>query len=143
MTISKTNTLLILGACVASVSSFGVNAPVSSLTVSQFQYTPTCLFAEEEAEAEAPTEEDAPETSGEAPTAEMDILNSPAFLKRKIDVLKSDLEGMDAEIEEARVRAEAGKAEWGPQLDDLRLEVSIQSAWTQRDEAQSTLTQSI
>ena len=130
MTISKTNTLLILGACMASVSAFGVNAPASSLTtsVSQFQYNPTCLFAEEEAEAEAPTEEGSPKSSGEAPSAEMDILSSPAFLKRKIEVLKSDLEGMDTEIEEARVRAEAGKAEWGPQLDDLRLEVRARSA---------------
>jgi hypothetical protein len=54
----------------------------------------------------------------------MDILNSPAFLKRKIEVLKSDIEATEKEAEEARALAEAGKAEWGPQLDALRAEVS-------------------
>lgn len=75
-------------------------------------------MAEEDNETEAaPREEVAP-----APAAETDILSSPAFLKRKIDVLKSDIAAIDTEIEEARARAEAGKAEWGPQLDDLKRE---------------------
>lgn len=124
MSLSKTTALILLGASVASVNSFGINTAVSSLTLptSRCQPTLTCLFAEEEAEAEAPTEE-SENASDSAPSAEMDILSSPAFLKRKIEVLKADLEGMDAEIEEAKERAEAGKAEWAPQLDDLRLEV--------------------
>jgi outer membrane murein-binding lipoprotein Lpp len=53
-----------------------------------------------------------------------DILNSPAFLKRKIDVLKSDIEAADEKIEAANKIYEANKAEWGPQLETLRKEVS-------------------
>jgi hypothetical protein len=76
-------------------------------------------MAEDDSETEAaPREEVAPAA------AETDILNSPAFLKRKMDVLKSDIAAIDKEIEEARERADAGKAEWGPQLEDLKREVS-------------------
>ena len=39
-------------------------------------------------------------------------MNSPAFLKRKIDVLKSDLEAADAEIATLTAAVEEGKAEW-------------------------------
>ena len=79
-------------------------------------------MAEEENETEAvPREEVAPAPAA----AETDILNSPAFLKRKLDVLKSDIAAIDQEIEEARIRADAGKAEWGPQLEDLKREVSL------------------
>ena len=79
-------------------------------------------MAEEDSETEAaPREEAAPAPAA----AETDILSSPAFLKRKIDVLKSDIAAIDKEIEEARERAEAGKAEWGPQLEDLKREVSL------------------
>ena len=52
-----------------------------------------------------------------------DILNSPAFLKRKLEVLKSDIEKTEADLEAALERAEVAKEEWGPQLEDLQREV--------------------
>lgn len=55
--------------------------------------------------------------------SDTDILNSPAFLKRKLEVLKSDIAQADADVEALKVQVEAGKAEWGGQLDDLQLEV--------------------
>jgi hypothetical protein len=59
-------------------------------------------------------------SSGGATT---DILNSPAFLKRKLEVLTSDLEKTEADLEAALERAEIAKEEWGPQLEDLKREV--------------------
>jgi len=52
-----------------------------------------------------------------------DILSSPAFLKRKLDVLKSDLAAAEQDLEEAKQRLEQGKQEWGSQLDALQNEV--------------------
>jgi chaperonin cofactor prefoldin len=52
-----------------------------------------------------------------------DILNSPAFLKRKLEVLNSDLEKTQADLEAALERLEIAKEEWGPQLEDLKREV--------------------
>jgi len=52
-----------------------------------------------------------------------DILNSPSFLQRKLEVLKSDIEQAEKDLEEAQALAAAGKEEWKPQLDDLRKEV--------------------
>jgi len=52
-----------------------------------------------------------------------DILNSPDFLKRKIDVLTSDVAAVDEKIEAANKVYEDNKAEWGPQLENLRKEV--------------------
>ncbi|CAB9500470.1 Protein GrpE [Seminavis robusta] len=53
-----------------------------------------------------------------------DILSSPAFLKRKIDVLKSDIEEAEGQIAELTAAVEEGKGEWGEQLDKLRSEYS-------------------
>ena len=76
--------------------------------------TSTCLFSEEEgASAEVPKTDDSTY-----------ILNSPAFLKRKIDVLQSDIAKADEDIEAAKQRLDEGKAEWGGQLDALQAEVS-------------------
>ncbi len=57
--------------------------------------------------------------------SDTDILNSPAFLKRKLEVLKSDIAQADADVEALKVQVEEGKAEWGQQLDDLQLEVCL------------------
>lgn len=57
-----------------------------------------------------------------APDAAMDILNSPEFLKRKRDVLKSDLAKAEADLKAAQERLEAGKGEWGSQIEDLQKE---------------------
>jgi len=51
-----------------------------------------------------------------------DILNSPVFLKRKIDVLKSDIADLDTKIADANTKYESNKAEWGEQLEKLQSE---------------------
>jgi hypothetical protein len=87
--------------------------------------TSTCLFSEEESSAgEAPAEEAAAAMNNEAPVIATDILNSPAFLQRKLQVLQSDIAQMDADAEAARQQLEEGKAEWGSQLEALQTEVS-------------------
>lgn len=90
----------------------------------------TRLFAEEgESQEEAPAEEGegaAAENEGEEETpavaAADDILNSPAFLKRKLDVLKSDIAAAEEKLEEANKIYEANKAENGEQIQNLRKE---------------------
>jgi hypothetical protein len=52
-----------------------------------------------------------------------DILSSPVFLKKKLDVIKSDLAKVDEKMTVEKTRLEEGKAEWGGQLDDLKKEV--------------------
>jgi flagellar motility protein MotE (MotC chaperone) len=88
----------------------------------------TRLYAEESEESEAPVEETVAETSEEAPVAaaaaDDDILNSPAFLNRKIDVLKSDIAAVEEKIAAANTVYEENKIEWGPQIENLRKEVS-------------------
>lgn len=70
----------------------------------------------EASSTEASSEEPASEESkGEkAPRAEepSDILNSPAFLQRKVEVLKSDAAALDKSIEEANAVYLANKEEW-------------------------------
>eukprot|EP00549_Striatella_unipunctata_P008520 CAMPEP_0118698412 /NCGR_PEP_ID=MMETSP0800-20121206/15180_1 /TAXON_ID=210618 ORGANISM="Striatella unipunctata, Strain CCMP2910" /NCGR_SAMPLE_ID=MMETSP0800 /ASSEMBLY_ACC=CAM_ASM_000638 /LENGTH=245 /DNA_ID=CAMNT_0006598217 /DNA_START=35 /DNA_END=772 /DNA_ORIENTATION=- len=75
--------------------------------------------AEEDGETEAPAKE---ETS--AGPAATDILNSPAFLMKKIDVLKQDITKAEDDLVEATKRYEEAKAEWGPDLDKLQKEFS-------------------
>jgi hypothetical protein len=53
-----------------------------------------------------------------------DILNSPAFLNRKVEVLKSDIAALEKELEEANAVASAAKEEWGAKFDMLNKEVS-------------------
>lgn len=103
-----------------AADAFVVNNPSSSVSLSSSLFQPkasTCLRAEEDGEIE--TQEEA---SGDSSTG--DILNSPAFLKRKIDVLQSDIAQAEADIEAAQAQAEAGKAEWASQIEDLQTEVS-------------------
>ena len=80
--------------------------------------TSTCLFSSEGNEEQTPAPEEP------ANDAANNILNSPAFLKRKVEVLQSDIAKVEQNIEEAKQRLEAGKAEWGGQLDELQKEVS-------------------
>lgn len=51
-----------------------------------------------------------------------DILNSPAFLKRKLEVIKSDIAKVDEEIENAKNAVEEGKAVWGEKLASIQTE---------------------
>jgi hypothetical protein len=53
-----------------------------------------------------------------------DILNSPAFLNRKVEVLQSDIAALEKELEEATAVASAAKEEWGAKFDMLNKEVS-------------------
>ena len=83
---------------------------------------PTPLHAE--------AEEPAAEETKQVPEAELpseddsDILNSPAFLRRKVEVLESDLAALAKEVEEANAIYLQGKEEWGSKFDALNTEVS-------------------
>ena len=54
---------------------------------------------------------------------ESDILSSPTFLKRKVEVLQSDIAALEKEIEEATAVAAKGKEEWAAKFDMLTKEV--------------------
>lgn len=75
------------------------------------------LFAAEDQEGDSSSTP--PE---ETPAAADDILNSPAFLKRKVDVLKSDIAAAEESMKSAKERLEAGKAEWGSSIAVLQKE---------------------
>lgn len=100
-------------------NSFGI------ATKPAFIYISTCLHAEEGTGEEYQEPEPKRGETKVGESAGTDILSSPAFLKRKVDVLKSDIEAADAEIEELTQAVEAGKAEWGEQLEKLQNEVCI------------------
>jgi hypothetical protein len=104
-----------------SVDSFSISKPSSVGSLIQPFKTSTCLRAEEESETEIAEEEIV--TAGE-PAAATDILNSKGFLTRKLDVIKSDVEKAEEDIAEAKKLVDAGKAEWEPQLEALKTEVS-------------------
>ena len=82
------------------------------------------------AEGYIPVDEKEPLLQSEG---DSDILNSPAFLKRKVDVLNSDLAKIDAQINTANAQLEEGKAEWGPELDRLQTEyLNVQNRMAQQ-----------
>lgn len=114
------NSLILLA--LGCAEAFAPSASFSSQQISTQQMTQsvlrpsTMLYAEE-------AEEAAEEAPAAATGAADDILNSPAFLKRKIDVLKSDIAAIDEKISAANEVYEANKAEWGPQIENLRKEV--------------------
>jgi len=75
-------------------------------------------------EEETPAEEEKKETKNkkkEEPAT--DILSSPSFLKRKLEVLKTDTAKVDEKSDAANELFKAGKAEWGSKIDLLRSEV--------------------
>jgi len=79
---------------------------------------------EETQHQETPQADNAPSSAAAA----NDILNSPDFLRRKLEVIQSDLAKAEQDLEEAQQRLEAGKAEWGAQIEDLATEYkNIQS----------------
>lgn len=83
------------------------------------------LYMADEGEASDTNTEQQDTTAAGDDGGASDILNSPAFLKRKLEVLKSDIEKTEADVEAALERAEVAKEEWGPQLEDLQREVSL------------------
>eukprot|EP00523_Entomoneis_sp_CCMP467_P014846 CAMPEP_0168777044 /NCGR_PEP_ID=MMETSP0725-20121227/6353_1 /TAXON_ID=265536 /ORGANISM="Amphiprora sp., Strain CCMP467" /LENGTH=236 /DNA_ID=CAMNT_0008826749 /DNA_START=83 /DNA_END=793 /DNA_ORIENTATION=+ len=106
--------LTLISACIAASNAFQVAVfSQSSPSLTVRRQPSTCLHAEEE------------EGEGAAPAdtgAGSDILSSPAFLRRKLEVLQSDIAKVEQDTEEARARLEAGRAEWGGQLDELQKE---------------------
>jgi hypothetical protein len=78
-----------------------------------------------EKETEAKGDGDSAPSEDQAPNQikSTDILNSPAFLRRKLDVIKSDIAKVEEDIQAATVQAQEGQAEWGQQLEDLEVEV--------------------
>ena len=118
----QTHIVFVLGALLCLEFSLAFSAaPVPAvLTRSGFPSTSTCLFSEEGTSGEAPQQSNDDDDADSS----TDILNSPAFLKRKIDVLKSDIAKAEEDIAAAKQRLDEGKAEWGGQLDELQKEVS-------------------
>jgi len=53
-----------------------------------------------------------------------DILSSPSFLKKKLDVLTSDVAAVEEKSDAANEVYKANKEEWGPQIDQLKSEYS-------------------
>mmetsp|Transcript_35152 Transcript_35152/g.43017 ORF Transcript_35152/g.43017 Transcript_35152/m.43017 type:complete len:232 (+) Transcript_35152:171-866(+) len=51
-----------------------------------------------------------------------DIMNSPAFLKRKLEILQADISKAEEDIENAKKELSKGKEEWGDKLDALNRE---------------------
>jgi len=103
----------------------------------------TCLnMSEEETAAEDPAaqSDEGSSTSEDAEPAaaaadQNDILNSPAFLKRKLEVLGSDIAAAEEELVAATERKEVAKEEWGPQLDALQREyTNIQQRMTEQNQ---------
>jgi len=83
----------------------------------------TCLSmtAEGETTEDPAAQGDAEESGDDAPPAAdvNDILNSPAFMKRKLEVLESDIAKAEEDVAAATERKEIAKEEWGPQLEAL------------------------
>jgi len=102
------------------------------------------MFADEaEANNEGESAEETPAGNDEAASekgSETDILNSPVFLQRKLDVIKSDIEKTDEAIENAKAKLEENKAEWEPQVKSLEAEFqAIQNRFsTQGSQSENT-----
>jgi len=107
----------------ASIDAFAPssnNAPLSSITFSDQQPMmrhSSPLYAEE-----ASSNEEAAAADEQAAADTTDILNSPAFLKRKVEVLQSDIAAIEKEIDEANTVYLAGKEEWGSKFDMINRE---------------------
>ena len=79
-------------------------------------------------------EETAEEQAGDAAASPDDILNSPAFLQRKLEVLESDIATAEEDLAAATERKEVAKEEWGPQLEALEREVRFYWSWPKLQE---------
>lgn len=116
----------------SSVNSFsGVPSfqRLNRLTAQTFETTTspttTTLYSEEGAENNEGAPEEATEDEAPAADAGNDILNSPAFLKRKLEVLTADVAELEDRVSGMNAIYEENKVEWGPQMDKLRTEVNI------------------
>jgi len=115
---------LLVSAMASSIDAFAFTANGGAVsfgaTACRSVRASTCLWAKKGEDAkEEPESAEAVKPITDSGT---DIMNSPAFLKRKLDVLKSDIATQDELMEEAKKRLEEGKAEFGPQLEGLQKE---------------------
>ena len=107
--------------------SLHANSPVVVASTSSWQKSQPLVSP---LHSDATSEDDGQETTaneepGSLPSEEeSDILNSPAFLTRKVEVLQSDIAAMEKEIEEANTVYLAAKEEWGAKFDRLNSDVS-------------------
>jgi len=74
---------------------------------------------DDETETEKASKEEMKEAN-ETPAT--DILSSPSFLKRKLEVLKTDTDAVQEKMDAQNEIFKANKAEWGDQIDNLRTE---------------------
>mmetsp|Transcript_39327 Transcript_39327/g.57859 ORF Transcript_39327/g.57859 Transcript_39327/m.57859 type:complete len:245 (+) Transcript_39327:131-865(+) len=119
----RQSTFISLCCLLAPLTSTALIPKITSRAFVQQRTVVTQLFAEEsESETEnAEAEKALPTESGS------DILNSPGFLKRKVEVLQGDIEAMDEKIAQAKAGIETGKAEWGEKFAALEKEsINIQ-----------------
>ncbi|GKY95078.1 hypothetical protein MPSEU_000471900 [Mayamaea pseudoterrestris] len=138
--------LLICTLCASQTSGFSVRAP-SGVSIRRFAVAArpsTCLFAEQEDGATASdaevAEDISPPVESKTSTGGTDILTSPAFLTRKLEVLRKDAVAVETALEEAKARLQAGKDEWGPQLDELQKEYkNIQQRMNTQNNAGDTM----
>lgn len=85
---------------------------------------------------EETTDDAAPATAADSTN---DILSSPAFLKRKLEVLESDIASTEEELAAATERKEVAKEEWAPQLEALQREyTNIQQRMTEQNQEGDT-----
>mmetsp|Transcript_10868 Transcript_10868/g.15322 ORF Transcript_10868/g.15322 Transcript_10868/m.15322 type:complete len:245 (-) Transcript_10868:95-829(-) len=119
---------------VASVGAFSVGKPSTFAGCRPS----TCLYSESAEEGDSATEETTPAGEDHMLPDEggSDILSSPAFLARKLDVLKSDIAKAEEELVEINQQIEEGKAEWGDQIEALSKEYeNISNRMTQQSAA--------
>jgi molecular chaperone GrpE len=76
--------------------------------------------AQEEGSSSSPPDDEGSSSALSSDTT--DILNSPVFLKRKLEVLQKDMHVTERELEEAQEQLKQNKAEWASQLDELAKE---------------------
>jgi molecular chaperone GrpE len=73
-------------------------------------------------EGSSSTDDESSSSSGALSSDTTDILNSPVFLRRKLEVLQKDMHVTERELEVAQQQLKQNKAEWSSQLDELSKE---------------------
>lgn len=84
------------------------------------QSQPSAQEGQEEGSSSSPPDDEGSSSALSSDTT--DILNSPVFLKRKLEVLQKDMHVTERELEEAQEQLKQNKAEWASQLDELAKE---------------------
>lgn len=125
----RTSSITYLGCAAAVIAAVNYSCNVALafsptfVVLSSGRTVPSRLFAGGEGGEE--TAQQHPPAAALPSEKETDILNSPTFLKRKLEVLKSDIAKMDEKISKVKADLEAGKAQWEGKFKELEREVSI------------------